>query len=229
MSLSDPRLKNPAKKFISWSGSKGKFYYYDSENEVNVFFETDIYVIPLDELSTIKGFHDRSQSGIYSNEVKNTTKEPLIVKSFKGGTIATGLYQDIKGKLEGGDYAKSVYCAMIIPVVGDKTELELVNLSLHGSSIGPWIDAKISVDSGNVIILKPSTEQLKKGATIYFAPKIVKSKVRQDILERCIQMDVELQEYLKGYLSKPIEKTEQITDSQQPEKNNYIQEDDLPF
>lgn len=231
MSLSNPRLKNPASKFISWSGSKGKFFYYDpekGEKGENVFFDKPIYVVPLDEMATIKGFHDKSQSGIYSNEVKNTTKEILIVKAFKGGTIASGLYQDIKGKLEGGDYAKSVYCALI-NIVQDGTELELVNLSLHGSSIGPWIDAKINIDSGNVIVLSPSTEPLKKGSTTYFAPKIVKSKIRADILERCKQMDIDLQNYLKGYLSKPVEQIEQITESQEVEKAEFEQTDDLPF
>jgi hypothetical protein len=234
MSLSEPRLKNPASKFICWSGSKGKFYYYDKElgeKGENVYFEKEIYVIPLDELSTIKGFHDRSQSGIYSNEVKNTTKEPFIVKAFKGGLIADGLYQDIKGKLEGGDYAKSVYCALINIKADKTTELELVNLSLHGSSIGPWIDAKIQVDSGNVIILKPSTNSLKKGQTVYFAPEIIKSKVRQDILEKCKMMDRDLQIYLKGYLNRPIEQTEQITESQELDKPLYepYEKDDLPF
>ena len=231
MSLSNPRLKNPASKFISWSGSKGKFFYYDSEKGEkgeNVFFDKPIYVVPLDEMATIKGFHDKSQSGIYSNEVKNTTKEILIVKAFKGGTITSGLYQDIKGKLEGGDYAKSVYCALI-NIVQDGIELELVNLSLHGSSIGPWIDAKINIDSGNVIVLSPSAEPLKKGSTTYFAPKIVKSKVRADILERCKQMDIDLQNYLKGYLSKPVEQIEQITESQEVEKAEFEQTDDLPF
>ena len=68
MSLSNPRLKNPASKFISWSGSKGKFFYYDSEKGEkgeNVFFDKPIYVVPLDEMATIKGFHDKSQRNMH--------------------------------------------------------------------------------------------------------------------------------------------------------------------
>jgi hypothetical protein len=232
MSLSEPRLKNPASKFISWSGSKGKFYYFDKERGEkgeNVFFENPIYIVPLDELNTIKGFHDKSQSGIYSNEVKNLSKETLIVKAFKGGSIATGLYKDIKGNLEGGDFAKSIYAAFINIMEDKTTYLELVNISFHGSSLGPWIDAKISVDAGNVIVLSPSKDELKKGTTIYFAPKVVKSKVRQDILDKCVQMDKDLQGYLKGYFEKPIEETENITEAQVIEKPIIEQEDNLPF
>jgi len=229
MSLSEPRLKNPAEMFISWSGSKGKFTFYDKELNVNVEFENPIYIIPLDELATIRGFHDKSQSGIYSNEVKNTTKEKFVVKAFKGGTITSGLYQEIKGKLEGGDYAKSVYAAFISVNEDKTTDLKLVNLCLHGSGIGPWIDARIQVDSGNVIILEPSKEQLKKGATVYYSPKITKSVVRKDLLDRCIDMDKDLQKYLKSYFNKPVQEIEQITESQSADIPDLEEKTDLPF
>lgn len=228
MSLSNPRQTNPASKFISWSGSKGQFHYYDKETDQKVFFEKPIYIVPLDELSTIKGFHDKSQSGIYSNEVKNLSKDILMVKAFKGGMIASGLYKDIKGQLEGGDFAKSVY-AVLISGSKENLKLELVNISFHGSSLGSWIEAKVNVDSGNVIELHPSIEQLKKGTTIYFAPKIVKNKVRQDILDKCIQFDKDLQAYLSGYFAKPSEEREQITEAQAPDLPEITPEDDLPF
>lgn len=228
MSLSNPRQTNPASKFISWSGSKGQFHYYDKETDQKVFFKKPIYIVPLDELFTIKGFHDKSQSGIYSNEVKNLSKDILMVKAFKGGMIASGLYKYIKGQLEGGDFAKSVY-AVLISGSKENITLELVNVSFHGSSLGSWIEAKVNVDSGNVIELHPSTEQLKKGTTIYFAPKIVKNKVRQDILDKCIQFDKDLQSYLSGYFEKPSEEREQITEAQAPDMPEITPEDDLPF
>jgi hypothetical protein len=227
MSLSNPRQVNPASKFIEWSGSKGKFYYYDKAAQENVFFEDKIYIVPLDELSTIKGFHKQSESSIYSNEVKNITKEKLIVKSFKGGAIASGLYSEIKGSLEGGKFGKSIYAAMIST---DGKDLELVNFQLHGSSLGSFIDAKINVDNGNVIVLAPSTEELKNGNTIYFAPKIIKKEVRPDIMDRCKDMDKELQTYLDGYINTPQEEKEQITEAQTeniPPTND--DDNDLPF
>ena len=228
MSLSNPRQINPAKKFIEWSGSKGKFYYYDKEKNENVYFEDTIYIVPLDELSTIKGYHDQSKSGIYSNEVKNISKEKLVVKAFKGGLIASGLYSEIKGQLEGGKFAKSVYAVMIS---GNKenTSLEIVNFQIHGSAMGSWIDAKINVDSGDVISLSPSTEELKKGTTVYFSPGIKKYKKRDDILEKCISMDKELQDYLAGYFSKPATENEEATEVKVNDMPEITEEDDLPF
>jgi len=231
MSLSNPRQVNPASKFIEWSGSKGKFYYYDktsTSDDKNVYIDTPIFIVPLDELSTIKGFHKLSTSGIYSNEIKNISKDKLIVKSFKGGPIVTGLYNDIKGSLEGGKYSKSLYA---VQITGNKenSELSLVNISFFGSSLGSFIDAKINVDSGCIISLSPSTEELKNGATIYFAPKIVKHEIRQDILSRCVKMDKDLQDYLNGYLNKPAEEHDIVTDIKANEMPETESEDDLPF
>ena len=228
MSLSNPRQVNPAKKFIEWSGSKGKFYYYDKDKNENVFIEETIYIVPLDELSTIKGYHDRSNSGIYSNEVKNISKDKLVVKAFKGGLIASGLYNEIKGQLEGGKFAKSVYCVLVSGSI-EETTLELVNLQIHGAAFGTWIDAKVNVDSGDVISLSPSTEELKKGTTVYFAPVIKKYKKRDDILEKCINYDKELQEYLSKYLEKPANENESATDVKANELPEITPEDDLPF
>jgi len=241
MSLSNPRQVNPASKFIEWSGSIGQFYYYDKSSEAddkNVFIKEPIYVVPIDQLATIKGFHKQSKSGVYSNEVKNTLKDKLIVRSFKGGSIITGLYSEIKGNLEGGKYAKSMYAVMI---TGDKnnSQLELVNISFYGSSLGSFIDAKINIDSGCILSLEPSTEELINGATTYFAPKIIKYKMRRDILDRCIEIDEQLQAYLKEYLNKPIDEETDTPDKisiteneykvEDTEGGSFDEDDDLPF
>lgn len=228
MSLSNPRQVNPAKKFIEWSGSEGKFYFYDKNKGENVYFEKEIYIVALDELTTIKGYHDHSKSGIYSNEVKNISKEKLVVKAFKGGLITSGLYTEIKGNLEGGKFAKSIYAVLI---TGDKenSNLELVNFQIHGSAIGSWIDAKINVDSGEIISLSASTEQLTKGTTVYYAPIIKKYKRREDIIERCTQMDIELQNYLNKYFEKPANENESATDVKINDMPETMPEDGLPF
>jgi hypothetical protein len=39
------------------------------------------------QTSCVKGWDEKSQSKIYSNEVISTKNEDIIVKSFKGGTL----------------------------------------------------------------------------------------------------------------------------------------------
>jgi len=229
MSLSNPKKSNPCSKFIEWKGSKGQFYYYNKETQENVFFKKDIYIVVLDELSTVRGWHDASESGIYSNEVKYISKEELTVKSFKGGLFAKGIYSEIKGNLQGGKYAKSVYVALLTPK--DKSfTIELANIQLYGSAIGAWINAKIKSDDGRVIVLSPSTVEKKKGRTVYFEPEIKKSAVRKDIIAECIELDKELQKYLKHYFSKEIE-TSEISKDEDIIKDdlNLAEVDDLPF
>jgi hypothetical protein len=44
------------------------------------------------QTSCVKGWDEKSQSKIYSNEVISTKNEDLVVKSFKGGTLYEGKY-----------------------------------------------------------------------------------------------------------------------------------------
>ena len=129
MSLSNPiTSQNPATRFIQFKGDSGKWSYFDKskgENGENVEIKLPIYFIILDELSTIKGWSDQYQSGIYSNEIHNLG-EQLTVKTFKGGAMIKGWYQDIKNDVKalGGKYTKSIYAMLIY----EDDSTELVNL-----------------------------------------------------------------------------------------------------
>lgn len=237
MSLSNQRKQSPVEKYIEWSGSEGKFYFYDREEKKKVYYDEPIHIVVLDQLSCITGFSDEKQCGYFSNEVRSVVKEPLIVRYTKNAKIAgEGFYKDIKSQLSGANFTKSVYAAKIT-----KENIECVNIKFSGSSIGPFIDAKIG-DDGAIIILSPSTDQLKKGATVYFAPKIKKSQIRQDIIDRCIDMDKDLQEYFSGRQQQPEgkvyepveEKEANIYDGMEnedpkQEEDNFDDLDDLPF
>jgi hypothetical protein len=196
---SNNKMTNPSKKFIEWNGELGKFFYYDKEKKEKVDMPSKFQVIGLDELSTIKGYDADAESGIYSNEVRSTLKEEMTVKNFKGDLIAKGIYQDIKGNLSGGKYTKSIYA---VRVSKDGTT-ELVNLSIKGSALGPWIDAKINVSEGFVITCGTSPEQKKKGKTVYYEPEFsTKPLPSGTVRDTVVQIDSDiLQPYLNQYLS----------------------------
>ena len=168
MSISSSKTTNPAKRFIEWQGGEGFFYYYDKEKQEKVKLPKKFQIIALDELATIKGFDERANSGIYSNEVRDTTKDTLTVKNFKGDQIAEGIYQSIKGDIisAGGKYCKSIYGVMV-----DKKGVgDLVQISIKGSALGPFIDASIRIDDGCVITFGVNPEEKKKGKTVYYEP-----------------------------------------------------------
>ena len=204
MSISNnDKQKNPAKRFIEWNGGDGKFYYYDKEKQEKVDMPKKFQVVGLDELATIKGYDERASSGVYANEVKDTTKEVLTVKNFKGDTLAKGLYQAIKGNLSGGKYTKSIYAAL----VEKDGSVDLINLSIKGSALSPWIDAKINISGGFVITCGTNPEEKKKGRTVYYEPTFeVKPLPEGEIRDTVVQLDAEvLQPYLKQYLSQPAQ------------------------
>ncbi len=125
---------NPATRFLEWKSEKQNFAYYDKEQGKEVEVSLPFKFLTLQEMHSVKGWHDKSESGIYSNEVKNISKDNLSVKAFKGGTIAEGKYKEIKESIvnAGGHYAKSIYAMT--------EDGQIVNISLKGSGVQQWGD-----------------------------------------------------------------------------------------
>lgn len=206
MSRSKPRTTNPnpASKFISLSGKTGKFNYWDKEQKEVIEIEYPIVFLPLDVLSSIKGFSQKEKSGIYSNEVHNLAKEVLTVKIFDKGEIAEGLYKAIKDavKTQGGKFCRSVYAMMYFDS-GENTEKipEIVNFQLVGASLGAWIEFENehSIYDGAVKItgVKPA----KTGATEYFIPEFSTNTVSKESAAVAFDLDKQLQKYLDEYKS----------------------------
>ncbi len=123
---------NPATKFLEWKSNDQCFEYYDKEAQKKVQVPLPFKFLVLDELHTVKGWNDATQSAIYSNEVKYISKEPMTVKPFKGNEIAKGLYKDIKDKVvsAGGHYTKSIYIML--------EDGLLANIQLKGSAVQKW-------------------------------------------------------------------------------------------
>ncbi len=132
MSLLDEinKQRNPAQKWLQWSPKSGLWVYYDKDQGENVKMPDTIRFICLDQFHTVKGFHEESQSGIYSNEVKYIKTQPMTVKTFGGATLGVGLYSDIKDKVkaEGAKYAQSVYVALF----NEEGKAQIANLMITG-------------------------------------------------------------------------------------------------
>jgi hypothetical protein len=82
---------HPCTRWHEWDGAEGSVRYYDKNKKENVAVGSDFTFILLDQLAVIKGWHDPSESGITSNEVRSTNSESFVVKAFGGGTLCSGL------------------------------------------------------------------------------------------------------------------------------------------
>jgi len=158
---------NPCKRFMSWSSNDKCFTYYDKEKAENVKVELPIRFIRLKELSTVKGWHDASSSGIFSNEVVNLFTDELNVRAFKGGDLVKGLYSKIKPSViqTGGHYEKSIYAL-------DGTG-ELVNIALKGSGVSAWSDFLEKEGTDRLLnewVIVDNAIDMQKGSIKYSVP-----------------------------------------------------------
>jgi len=194
--------KNPAKKFLDWKSDQKGFSYYDKGLEKNVEVSLPFKFVFLNELSTVKGWNDASSSGIFANEVKYLSKEPMTVKAFKGGVLAQGLYNDIKERVKnaGGHYSKSIYI-----MLEDGT---LANVQLKGSATQQWgefVKANKNVITRKWVNVANAIEN-KKGKVVFSIPNFVTGEdindKYSDLADACFD---ELEAYLNTYLAKDIE------------------------
>jgi hypothetical protein len=201
MSKSNPKLTNPAVKFFDFKGDTGQWFYYDKEAEERKELKMPFYFVVLDELTAIKGYNERNNCGIYSNEIRFIKDDILNVRSFKGGIQIVGKYNDIKDAAlrEGGKFCKSVYAMLIV----GKGEYELVNFQLHGSAFGAWIEKGFNVEDFAVGV--ESNETGTKGKVTYKHPVFLKKKLTPDIDQEAIKMDKKLQVYLASYFNQQVE------------------------
>lgn len=209
MSISNPTLENPCKKFIDFKSDDKQFVYWDKElgdNGEQVIIPAPIYFIVLDELTTISGYYKEGDCGIFSNEIHFLKDEVLKVRVFKkGGPTIVGLYDTIKDSIKaiGGKYTKSVY-AMMIPATG---EPELVNFRFRGAAFSAWLDKKVNTSRQVVCICDEFIEE-HNGKTVYNVPVFKAFNMKPELRDMAVAMDKELQTYLKAYKSRQSEKEE---------------------
>lgn len=204
MSRSNPseHLQNPATRWFEWNGEKGCVRYYHKDAKENVDVALPFTFLLLDQLASVRGWHEASKSGIYSNEVKDTTKDVLVVKAFKGGTLAEGLYKDIKLQVnnQGGSYTANCYIAY----KDADDQLKIGAIRFKGAALGGWMeftkDHRGDLYKGAIKI--DGYTEGKKGRVVFRVPtfKLVPTAAETD--EAAQELDEELQEFLAGYLGR---------------------------
>jgi hypothetical protein len=241
MSLSNPHEKgqpNPSTRWFEWNGEQGTINYYDKEAKQNVGVALPFTFILLDELAGVRGWHDASASGIYSNEVKDTRQDALIVKAFKGGTLVEGIYRDIKDRVNslGGSFTTNCYLAF----KNEHSELHIGALRFKGAALAGWMEFRKQHRSEfyNKAVKIDGFTEGKKGRIVYRIPKFAMSEISPETIAQAVELDKALQEFLKGYLSRnKKEQTESVSQAQQDIPVSELEHmppadipsDDIPF
>ena len=201
MSRSNPtdNSPNPAVLRFEWDGANGNIRFFDRETKKNVAVPDGFTFILLDELATIQGWHEASESSIYANEVRDTRNEAFVVKAFKGPKLAEGFYSFIKDKVvaSGGHFTANCY----IGFRDDKKALAIGSLRFKGAALGAWMEFRKNNRKAiyEQAIKIQGFDKGKKGKVEFRTPKFHLLPVSEDTNRQAIALDVELQEYLKGY------------------------------
>jgi hypothetical protein len=205
MSRSNPNdngAANPSTRWFEWNGENGLVRYYDKEAKRSVDVGDKFAFVLLDQLGGVRGWDEKTKSGIYSNEVKDTRAEVMVVKSFKGGIIAEGIYRDIKDRVNaaGGKFNASCYLAFT-----DETgTLSIGCLRFKGAALGSWMEFT-KANRGDIyekgIRINGSVTD-KKGRIVYHLPVLEVTELSAASNTAATALDKTLQEYLTAYLKK---------------------------
>lgn len=222
MSRSNPTeiSSHPCKRWLEWDGSNGEFRYYDKSQAKSISVGNNLTFILLDQLSTIKGWHDASDSGIYANEVRDIRQDVLVVKAFKGGTLAEGTYKSIRDAViaKGAHFVANLYVAIKID-----DELSIASVQFKGAALSAWLEfSKENKGSLYTGAVKCSGfNEGKKGKIVFRTPIFQLANVSPETDAKALDCDRLLQEFLKSYFS--VSRAEQalpVPGSEPPERED---------
>ena len=216
--------KSPVKRYLSFSGGKGKIKFYDkdhdsSDEKGNVYLDS-VDLIVLDIKASVSGYNEGTSSGISSNYLDpySTGKEEFVIKTKrdgKYGEVLRGIWKD------GAKYTTNIFA---LADLGDG--LEMVKLELNGSGLTPWIDYTKTLENSEEVYDKVITVSKgdlcarKKGKTVkvsdaeykkvmaalkkdpmaerpvwFYAPSISDSDLTEEQADLAIEADEVLQKY----------------------------------
>ena len=195
-------LTSPCTKFFKWRSDDKCLSYFDKtigEKGENVKVPLPFTFLVLDVITTTGGYSDAEKAGVWSNEVKDVTKQELHVRAGRKHQFS-GLYKDLKPKIEaiGGCYAQSVY----IGYRNDKNELAIGNIQFSGASIGSWIDFRNKTKIYETACVIDGYKEDKKGKVSYSFPTFKSKDISESTNAQALELDKELQDYLKLYFAK---------------------------
>lgn len=226
MSRSNPEennLPNPAESIFDWKGDTGGIKcFHKAEKKTTTITPTEkdpfIFLL-LQELGCVRGFDQTNNCGIYSNEIKDSRADVLIVKRHKQDTLAEGIYKTIKEKvnLAGGDFHVSIYLAY-----KQDNALHIGTLRLKGAALNAWIEfgKKQRPNLYKKAIAIDGVIEGKNGAVTFRVPKFSVKDVSEATEAEAIALDKELQTYLKAYFANTKQSVEHTT--------QHVRDEDMP-
>ena len=231
MSRSNPtsQIAHPCTTWFEWNGAHGALEYYDKKQEKRVRLPSPQFTfIYLDELYSVSGWHERSKSGITSNEVRDSRTQAMAVKSFKGGLIAAGFYANIKDTVNaaGGYFSTNVYVAG----KDGNGQLQIMSIRFAGAALNAWIEfsRKHHAELHTMAVKITGFSEGRKGAVTFRIPQFQFEAVSQASNDQAVKLDLVLQEYLTEYFKKTASSSPSPHPAEAPQPDAVEDHNQLP-
>ena len=192
-----PKIANPTRHYISFSGERGTFEYWDGSKSVAL---DEISFTVVDVKGSVGGWSDSDNSRIYSNYFENG-KEQVVIKTGRKGqtprTLFSGPYTENKETIValGGKYQTNLFGLMLT-----ETEHVPVIIQFSASALAAWSDYVKTLGYkgyyGKVITASKS-EPKKKGRVVFHTPVFSSVVSTEETMNVSKEYDAE---YLQPYL-----------------------------
>jgi hypothetical protein len=226
MSRSNPTANNPnpATRWFEWAGKDGRLFYYDKAKKEKVNIPLPFTFMALDSTKTVRGYNKKLKTGLYANEVKDVQADRLVVKFFNGGTVAEGVWADIRDAViaRSGKFGVNLYIAY---KAADGFKIGCNQLT--GCAMSAWFD--FEKKSGKSIFEKAITiTQGKKdtsGDVEFIPPAFALKDVSEETNAAALALDKELQEYFAGYFKRTVADKAKATATADPAVQHSPEDD----
>lgn len=207
MSRSAPYTHTPSPSCCrwNWKGGTGQLQWYDKNAKEDVIEHLPFSFLVLDRTATVVGYSKPKNTGMWSNEVKDTLSQPLVVRwqNRAMGKVAEGLWTDIKDRVKAnsGKFCVNVWAAFRDP--GDQL-LKIGVIQMSGCALGPWIEFE---NTAGVDLYKQAVTinaGVETGDAIKFIPPVFALKpTKPETDAEALALDKKLQEWFTSYFAKP--------------------------
>ncbi len=206
MSRSNPtdNSPNPAGRWFQWGGKDGSLSYYDKVKKEEIAVPLPFTFIVLDVTKTVRGYNKKLKTGLYSNEIRDTRDERLVVKYFAGGqVVADGLWNDIKDTVtaRSGKFAINIYLAF-----KDVNGFRIGCLQATGCAMSAWFDFEKANGKAIIekaVVMRPGTKDTS-GDVEFIPPTYTLKDVSPETNAAAIELDKELQKFFAGYFKRTL-------------------------
>lgn len=192
---------NPSQRWFEWNGEAGTIRYYDKEEKQNIDVPLPFQFVLLDRLGTVGGWHEPSKSAIYANEVRDTRQDVMVVKAFKQGVLAEGVYSQIRDRVNavGGQFVANCYIAFKLDGA-----LAIGSLKLKGAALGGWMEFEKAhkADLFTQAIKITGFTEGKKGRITFCVPTFETAPLSAQSNGEAVALDAAVQAYLDGYMQR---------------------------